>query len=366
MVGALADWFAVTALFRHPLGHPDPAHGDHPQAARTRSGAASASSCRATSSPARCSPSGSPASTSAQRLGRWLAEPAQRRAGGGRRRRRHARHDRGARRPRRPGGHRRARRAAAAGDRGRPAARQGDRRRRRGRAPPAAARRRAQRARRRSSTTTGRRCAQRLEQGVAVVGARADRRPHLQEDLQRRAALPRRRRAPTRTTRCGASIEERVRTLAERLRDDPELIAKGEELKHELLVAPRGAGLAAVAVGRAEAGDADGRRRSRQRAAPPARRRAGAASGERLVDRRRAAGQGRRLGRARRRPTSSSNYRGEVADLIATTVERWDGADTSRRIELQVGRDLQFIRINGTVVGGLAGLADPRRRRELF
>ena len=50
------------------------------------------------------------------------------------------------------------------------------------------------------------------------------------------------------------------------------------------------------------------------------------------------------------------NYRGEVADLIATTVERWDSADTSRRIELQVGRDLQFIRINGTVVGGLAGL----------
>ena len=50
------------------------------------------------------------------------------------------------------------------------------------------------------------------------------------------------------------------------------------------------------------------------------------------------------------------NYRSEVADLIATTVERWDSADTSRRIELQVGRDLQFIRINGTVVGGLAGL----------
>ena len=30
MVGALADWFAVTALFRHPLGHPHPPHGDHP------------------------------------------------------------------------------------------------------------------------------------------------------------------------------------------------------------------------------------------------------------------------------------------------------------------------------------------------
>lgn len=51
------------------------------------------------------------------------------------------------------------------------------------------------------------------------------------------------------------------------------------------------------------------------------------------------------------------NYRSELSDIIATTVERWDAADTSRRIELQVGRDLQFIRINGTVVGGLAGLA---------
>jgi uncharacterized membrane-anchored protein YjiN (DUF445 family) len=48
--------------------------------------------------------------------------------------------------------------------------------------------------------------------------------------------------------------------------------------------------------------------------------------------------------------------RGEIGDLIATTVERWDPAESTRRIELQVGRDLQFIRINGTVVGGLAGL----------
>ncbi len=34
----------------------------------------------------------------------------------------------------------------------------------------------------------------------------------------------------------------------------------------------------------------------------------------------------------------------------------WDPEETSRRIELQVGRDLQFIRINGTLVGGLVGL----------
>ncbi|MEM9201092.1 MAG: DUF445 domain-containing protein [Actinomycetota bacterium] len=49
-------------------------------------------------------------------------------------------------------------------------------------------------------------------------------------------------------------------------------------------------------------------------------------------------------------------YRSEATDLIASTVERWDADDTARRVELQVGRDLQFIRINGTLVGGLAGL----------
>ena len=50
------------------------------------------------------------------------------------------------------------------------------------------------------------------------------------------------------------------------------------------------------------------------------------------------------------------HYKGEVADLIATTVAKWDGKATGERMELQVGRDLQFIRINGTIVGGLAGL----------
>ncbi len=51
------------------------------------------------------------------------------------------------------------------------------------------------------------------------------------------------------------------------------------------------------------------------------------------------------------------NYAGEVATVISETVKRWDAADASRRIELLAGRDLQFIRINGTVVGALAGLA---------
>jgi len=48
--------------------------------------------------------------------------------------------------------------------------------------------------------------------------------------------------------------------------------------------------------------------------------------------------------------------REEVAKLIASTVAAWDADATSRKIELQIGRDLQFIRINGTLVGGLVGL----------
>ena len=50
------------------------------------------------------------------------------------------------------------------------------------------------------------------------------------------------------------------------------------------------------------------------------------------------------------------NYHHEVTALIESTIAKWDPATTSRRIELQIGRDLQFIRINGTVVGGLAGV----------
>jgi uncharacterized membrane-anchored protein YjiN (DUF445 family) len=48
-------------------------------------------------------------------------------------------------------------------------------------------------------------------------------------------------------------------------------------------------------------------------------------------------------------------YGHEVEQLIAHTISRWDPQETSQKIELQVGKDLQFIRINGTLVGGLVG-----------
>jgi uncharacterized membrane-anchored protein YjiN (DUF445 family) len=49
-------------------------------------------------------------------------------------------------------------------------------------------------------------------------------------------------------------------------------------------------------------------------------------------------------------------YGTEVTTVITHTIERWDGKEAARRIELHVGRDLQFIRINGTIVGGLVGV----------
>ncbi|NEA36265.1 DUF445 domain-containing protein [Streptomyces sp. SID13031] len=49
-------------------------------------------------------------------------------------------------------------------------------------------------------------------------------------------------------------------------------------------------------------------------------------------------------------------YGTEIVSVISDTIERWDGHEAAARIELHVGRDLQFIRINGTVVGALVGL----------
>jgi len=49
-------------------------------------------------------------------------------------------------------------------------------------------------------------------------------------------------------------------------------------------------------------------------------------------------------------------YGDELTTVITHTIERWDGREAARKIELHVGRDLQFIRINGTIVGGLVGV----------
>ncbi len=52
----------------------------------------------------------------------------------------------------------------------------------------------------------------------------------------------------------------------------------------------------------------------------------------------------------------ADNYADQITAIIAETVHSWDAAEASEKIELMVGKDLQFIRLNGTIVGALAGL----------
>jgi uncharacterized membrane-anchored protein YjiN (DUF445 family) len=151
------------------------------------------------------------------------------------------------------------------------------------------------------------------------------------------------------------SVDQRVTAFAHRLRHDPELIRRGEELKEELLAHPDvRAWISSLwtdlrATLDEAAGDPDSELRRRMTFSLSQlgqRIRDDVALQTRLDDW--VVSAGRHL---------VTNYRGEVSAMISSTVARWDGESTSRRMELQVGRDLQFIRINGTIVGGLAGLA---------
>ena len=150
------------------------------------------------------------------------------------------------------------------------------------------------------------------------------------------------------------AMDARVATFADRLRTDTALLAKGEELKLELLAHPDvRAWLASLwgevkrnTVSALDDPTSELRRRLDLSLTSLGRRLASEPGLQAKVDDWvvRAAGH------------VVDHYRGEVADLIAGTVAKWDGAATAERLELQVGRDLQFIRINGTIVGGLAGV----------
>jgi uncharacterized membrane-anchored protein YjiN (DUF445 family) len=149
-------------------------------------------------------------------------------------------------------------------------------------------------------------------------------------------------------------VDARVRRLVEELQTSPELRARGEELKHDLLAHPE---LRAWVAGvwsevkaglRAQAADPDSElrrrladtavslgRRLRDDPALAARVEEGVETGVRYV---------------------AEQFSDEIAAMVSGTIARWDGRETSDRLELLLGPDLQFIRINGTVVGGLAGL----------
>lgn len=53
----------------------------------------------------------------------------------------------------------------------------------------------------------------------------------------------------------------------------------------------------------------------------------------------------------------AGNYRHHIADFVSAQMKSWDTAKLTRELESQVGRDLQYIRLNGTIIGGLIGLA---------
>jgi len=150
-------------------------------------------------------------------------------------------------------------------------------------------------------------------------------------------------------------FEEWIAGLPHRLETSPELRERGERLKREVLAS---GGLRdwssslwqkAKEALRAQAADPESELRRRLADAL-------VAAGRRL-------GSDRRLQEGLERMVESGaraladQFHDELAGLVTGTIERWDAAETSSQLELLLGRDLQFIRINGTVVGAGVGLA---------
>ncbi|GGD82695.1 DUF445 domain-containing protein [Microbacterium murale] len=151
------------------------------------------------------------------------------------------------------------------------------------------------------------------------------------------------------------AIDGYLARLADNLQNDPATRAKLENAKASLFDSPRVGALAAEAWNTAKAGLltalADPASGLRVRAA-----RAVQEVGERLTTD--AALQTRvDTWVSEAAVFLVDRYRHDIASIITDTVERWDPAETTEKIELMVGRDLQYIRLNGTVVGALAGLA---------
>jgi uncharacterized membrane-anchored protein YjiN (DUF445 family) len=149
-------------------------------------------------------------------------------------------------------------------------------------------------------------------------------------------------------------MDEGMRKLAGDLQTSEDLRIRGEELKAELLGQPQLRVFAATVWSdaktqlRAEATQPDSGMRRYLAAAI-------AQTAERLRDDPElAAGAERGIEAVAR--AVLGRFENELVGLVSGTIARWDGSETSRRLELLLGPDLQYIRINGTVVGALAGL----------
>jgi uncharacterized membrane-anchored protein YjiN (DUF445 family) len=143
--------------------------------------------------------------------------------------------------------------------------------------------------------------------------------------------------------------------LPERLKTSPELRERGESFKRDLLASP---GLRdwiswlwknSKETLRTQAADPDSELRRRLAAAL-------AAAGSRLGSDPHLQESFDRVVESGAR-TLAGQFHDELADLVTGTIKRWDAAETSTQLELLLGRDLQFIRINGTVVGAGVGIA---------
>ena len=150
-------------------------------------------------------------------------------------------------------------------------------------------------------------------------------------------------------------FDEAVRDFVVRLKTSPEYRERGEQLKEELLQHPAVrayvAGLWGEIKGavRRDAARPDSKLKERLAAAV-----LGSADALLADDALRAKANGWAKGAVVRTVTSR---RHEVGLLITETVRRWDARTLTEKIEQQVGNDLQYIRLNGTIIGGLAGLA---------
>lgn len=350
MVGGLADWFAVTALFRHPLGLPIPHTAIIPtrkqRIARILADFFERNFFTTEVVAARLHELGL-----AERIGRWLAEPETSRRLAGQL----------------------LRASSEAANAIPPAAAQAfvDRsvldRLRAIPAGPTAAKALA-------TLTAGAKHQELLEQVLALLGRALDRNESF---IRQRIATEspwwvpgaaEEKLAEKVIGAIGRTLEEvsadaghplrrqfddAISAFIERLRTSPETVARAEQIKDDLLASPAVTGLGAklwedVRAALDAAAGAD---------APPAEvAQAIEAFGQALLAD--AALRSRiDIGVARTVAQLAEEHRSQVGRLIEETVARWDGAETARRLELQVGRDLQYVRINGTIVGGLVGLA---------
>jgi uncharacterized membrane-anchored protein YjiN (DUF445 family) len=142
--------------------------------------------------------------------------------------------------------------------------------------------------------------------------------------------------------------------LPDRLETDPELRERGERLKRDVLgsslLRDWSSSLWEKAKDSLRTQAADPESELRRRLADLL-----AAAGRRL-------GSDRRLSDGLERMVESGaralaeHFHDDLAELVTGTIERWDAAETSSQLELLLGRDLQYIRINGTVVGAGVGL----------